>query len=303
MRSGAGGPEQVEWGNAIDVVIPTFAEGGTHVNVSGAAVAKNAPNKDNAVKFLEFLASDEAQAIYAKANFEYPVKPGAVVDPIIADLGELGPDSLPLDRDRGAPQGGEPARRRSRLRQLGGSPTMTLGALASDRPRLARQRCGGAMPVGGRFGGHRDSGPRPDRLARGDRRGRLGRRLGPPRRQRAAGGDAQHGAPSPRRRRASSSRSAPGAAWLVTAYDFPGRRVLDWALLLPLAVPTYIVAYAYLDLLHPIGPVQTLHPGDPRHRLAARFPPARHPVDPGRGRCSSASCSTPTSTSRRGRCS
>jgi iron(III) transport system substrate-binding protein len=96
MRSGAGGPEQVEWGNAIDVVIPTFAEGGTHVNVSGAAVARNAPNKDNAVKFLEFLASDEAQALYAKANFEYPVKAGAVVDPIIADLGELGPDSLAL---------------------------------------------------------------------------------------------------------------------------------------------------------------------------------------------------------------
>ncbi|CAN0619507.1 iron(III) transport system permease protein [Burkholderia multivorans] len=47
-----------------------------------------------------------------------------------------------------------------------------------------------------------------------------------------------------------------GAAWLVTAYDFPGRRVLAWALLLPLAVPTYIVAFAYLDLLHPIGPVQ-----------------------------------------------
>lgn len=48
-----------------------------------------------------------------------------------------------------------------------------------------------------------------------------------------------------------------GAAWLVTAYDFPGRRILDWALLLPLAVPTYIVAYAYLDVLHPVGPVQT----------------------------------------------
>lgn len=47
-----------------------------------------------------------------------------------------------------------------------------------------------------------------------------------------------------------------GAAWLVTAYDFPGRRMLSWALLLPLAVPTYIVAFAYLDLLHPIGPVQ-----------------------------------------------
>jgi iron(III) transport system permease protein len=48
-----------------------------------------------------------------------------------------------------------------------------------------------------------------------------------------------------------------GAAWLVCAYDFPGRKMLDWALLLPLAVPTYIVAYAYLDLLHPVGPVQT----------------------------------------------
>lgn len=46
------------------------------------------------------------------------------------------------------------------------------------------------------------------------------------------------------------------AAWLVTAYAFPGRRVLEGALLLPLAVPTYIIAYAYLDILHPIGPVQ-----------------------------------------------
>ena len=48
-----------------------------------------------------------------------------------------------------------------------------------------------------------------------------------------------------------------GTAWLVAAHDFPGRRVLDWALLLPLAVPTYIIAYAYLDVLHPVGPVQT----------------------------------------------
>ncbi|MCO5120599.1 MAG: iron ABC transporter permease [Burkholderiaceae bacterium] len=48
-----------------------------------------------------------------------------------------------------------------------------------------------------------------------------------------------------------------GSAWLVTAYDFPGRGMLTWALLLPLAVPTYIIAFAYLDLLHPIGPIQT----------------------------------------------
>jgi iron(III) transport system permease protein len=48
-----------------------------------------------------------------------------------------------------------------------------------------------------------------------------------------------------------------GTAWLVTAYEFPGRRILDWALLLPMAMPTYVVAFAYLELLHPIGPVQT----------------------------------------------
>ncbi|HWV10910.1 MAG TPA: ABC transporter permease subunit, partial [Pseudomonas sp.] len=48
-----------------------------------------------------------------------------------------------------------------------------------------------------------------------------------------------------------------GSAWLLTAYDFPGKTLLGWALLLPLAVPTYIMAYAYLDILHPIGPVQS----------------------------------------------
>ena len=47
-----------------------------------------------------------------------------------------------------------------------------------------------------------------------------------------------------------------GCAWLVTTCDFPGRRILHWALLLPLAMPTYVVAYAWLDLLHPIGPIQ-----------------------------------------------
>ena len=48
-----------------------------------------------------------------------------------------------------------------------------------------------------------------------------------------------------------------GLAWLVTAYDFPFRRTFEWALLLPLAIPTYIMAFAYLDILHPIGPVQS----------------------------------------------
>lgn len=96
MRSGKGGEEQVAWGNAIKVVLPTFKDGGTQVNVSGAAVAKHAPNKAEAVKLLEYLVSDEAQKIYAEANFEYPVKTGAAADPIIASFGELKIDSKPL---------------------------------------------------------------------------------------------------------------------------------------------------------------------------------------------------------------
>ncbi|ATN37348.1 iron ABC transporter substrate-binding protein (plasmid) [Rhizobium sp. ACO-34A] len=96
MKSGKGGEEQSKWVEAIKVVLPTFKDGGTQVNISGAAVAKNAPNKAEAVKFLEYLVSDEAQKIYAEANYEYPVKAGAPVDPIIASFGELKIDNKPL---------------------------------------------------------------------------------------------------------------------------------------------------------------------------------------------------------------
>ena len=58
------------------MIFPTFENGGTHVNISGVALAKYAPNQDNAVKLMEFLSSDEAQQIYAEQNFEYPVEPG-----------------------------------------------------------------------------------------------------------------------------------------------------------------------------------------------------------------------------------
>nr|WP_090845892.1 extracellular solute-binding protein [Paracoccus alkenifer] len=96
MRSGRGGDEQKEWADAINVILPTFENGGTHVNISGAAVAKHAPNRDQAVALLEYLVSDEAQELYAKANFEYPVKAGVAVDPIIAEFGELKIDPTPI---------------------------------------------------------------------------------------------------------------------------------------------------------------------------------------------------------------
>lgn len=96
MRSGEGGPEQKRWGDAIQVVLPTFKNGGTHVNISGAALAKNAPNRDQAVKLLEYLVSDEAQTIYAGIDYEYPVKAGIEPDPIIASFGPLEADDMPL---------------------------------------------------------------------------------------------------------------------------------------------------------------------------------------------------------------
>ncbi len=96
MRSGKGGEDQVKWGEAIKVVLPTFEGGGTQVNISGAALAKNAPNKAEAVQLLEYLVSDDAQKIYAEANYEYPVKAGIASDPLIASLGTLKIDDKPL---------------------------------------------------------------------------------------------------------------------------------------------------------------------------------------------------------------
>jgi iron(III) transport system substrate-binding protein len=96
MRSGAGGPDQQKWGDAIKVILPTFEGGGTQVNVSGASIARYSPNKAAAVKFLEYLVSDEAQKIYAEANYEYPVKSTATIHPLIAKLGTLKVDSIQL---------------------------------------------------------------------------------------------------------------------------------------------------------------------------------------------------------------
>lgn len=99
MKNEAEGSEQRAWGDAIKVIRPVFsgaADGGTHVNISGAAVARHAKNRDGAVKLLEYLVSDHAQSLYAKANYEYPVKAGVELDPVVASFGELKVDALPL---------------------------------------------------------------------------------------------------------------------------------------------------------------------------------------------------------------
>lgn len=97
MKNAKEGTDARQWGDAIKVVKPTFEQGGTHVNISGAAVSRYAPNKAQAVKLLEYLVSAPAQQLYAKANYEYPVRKGVELDPIIRDsIGELNVDPLPL---------------------------------------------------------------------------------------------------------------------------------------------------------------------------------------------------------------
>jgi iron(III) transport system substrate-binding protein len=96
MRTNEKEPTEKEWGNAINVIFPTFENGKSHVNISGIALAKNAPNRDNAVKLMQFLASHEAQQIYAEKNFEYPVEPGLEPSAMVKSFGELNADTMPL---------------------------------------------------------------------------------------------------------------------------------------------------------------------------------------------------------------
>lgn len=89
-------PEEKRWAEAVRVVFPDQKGSGTHVNISGAAVLKSAPHRANAIRLLEFLSEDRAQKLYAERNFEYPVKPGVPVHPLIASLGRFAADPLDL---------------------------------------------------------------------------------------------------------------------------------------------------------------------------------------------------------------
>ncbi|WP_373506132.1 Fe(3+) ABC transporter substrate-binding protein [Aestuariivirga sp.] len=87
-------PEQQDWAKAVKIVFPASSDFGTHVNISGMMLTANAPNKDNALKLMEFLASDEAQALYANGNFEYPVNPAVPASDLVKSWGSFTPDSL-----------------------------------------------------------------------------------------------------------------------------------------------------------------------------------------------------------------
>ena len=97
MATNEKNPEQKAWGKAIKPLFPNANDRGSHVNISGMALAKHAPNKANALKLMEFLASDEAQKIYATANNEYPVNPKVPPSAIVQSWGPLKADALPLE--------------------------------------------------------------------------------------------------------------------------------------------------------------------------------------------------------------
>ncbi|MEX2036044.1 MAG: Fe(3+) ABC transporter substrate-binding protein [Xanthobacteraceae bacterium] len=91
-------PAQKPWADGTRVILPTFEGGGTHVNISGVVLAKHAPNKANAIKFVEWMVGEKAQHMHADLNYEYPVRAGIAINKTIAGYGTLKPDPIPLSQ-------------------------------------------------------------------------------------------------------------------------------------------------------------------------------------------------------------
>jgi len=88
--------DQAAWAESVNIVFPNQNSYGTHMNVSGMAMTKSAPNKDNAVKLRVFLSDDLAQQMYAEQNFEYPVKQGVPWSGLLQSFGSFKADNLGL---------------------------------------------------------------------------------------------------------------------------------------------------------------------------------------------------------------
>ena len=88
--------DQKAWADAVNIVYPNQDDRGAHINVSGAVIAKHAPNRENAEKLIAFLTTKQAQGTYASVNFEYPVNPTVKPSELVASWGEFKEDSLPL---------------------------------------------------------------------------------------------------------------------------------------------------------------------------------------------------------------
>ncbi|WP_274051397.1 Fe(3+) ABC transporter substrate-binding protein [Thalassomonas haliotis] len=89
--------KQKIWADAVNINFPNQKNRGAHVNISGVAMAKYAPHAKNAKALMEFLASKQAQAMYAETNMEYPVRVGVKVSKLVASWGDFKADHLPLE--------------------------------------------------------------------------------------------------------------------------------------------------------------------------------------------------------------
>ncbi len=89
-------PKQRPWAEAAVVNFPNQENRGAHINVSGMALAKHAPNSADALKLMEYLSSDAAQQSYAEVNMEYPVKADVPVSELVASWGDFKADDLPV---------------------------------------------------------------------------------------------------------------------------------------------------------------------------------------------------------------
>lgn len=89
--------EQIHWAQAVELNFPNQSNRGSHINVSGAVITKYAPNKAQAQALIEFLSSDQAQALYAELNMEYPVKPGVKPSKLVQSWGEFKADPINLE--------------------------------------------------------------------------------------------------------------------------------------------------------------------------------------------------------------
>ncbi len=92
--------EEIKAGNSVGVFFPNQAEeeSGSHINVSGIGLAKNAPNKENAIKLMEFLTSESAQKTYTNTSYEYPANPNVEPNEIVKKWGSFKKDILDLNQ-------------------------------------------------------------------------------------------------------------------------------------------------------------------------------------------------------------
>ncbi|MED5578765.1 MAG: extracellular solute-binding protein, partial [Nitrospinota bacterium] len=101
MQTNKKKPAHKKWAKSVYLIFPNQGNRGTHVNISGAAVTRGAKNKHNAIKLIKFLSEKFAQEMYAHQNFEYPVKSGIKIHPLVKSWGSFSSDNVKLSKIAG----------------------------------------------------------------------------------------------------------------------------------------------------------------------------------------------------------